>query len=152
MGLPGISVYFKKSTKDTDTKSYVYKECFYQGSEPPSDTDLIWFDDSIESIDKKLDSAIISELKSIIANMSKEQLSLKERVEYLWNNMGQEGVLPDDEYIEGYLMLEDGNYLLFETGDKIFLEKQEESSYCLVLEDGKSYLLLETGEKILLEN
>lgn len=94
----------------------------YEGDEPPTDTDLIWYDTSDGSIDEKLDSLIIEELKSVISSLSSEITSLKEKVEYLWNNQGNGGSLPSKPSEGDSLLMEDGSYLLLEDGSKILLE------------------------------
>lgn len=92
---------------------------FHEGNEPPTDTSLIWYDTSDGSIDEGLDSLIIGELKSIISSLSSEITSLKEKVEYLWDNQGNGGSLPSDG---DCLLMEDGSYLLLEDGSRILLE------------------------------
>ena len=94
----------------------------YEGDEPPQDTSLIWYDTSDKGIDEKLDSLIINELKTIIYNMSSEISYLKEKVEYLMNNQGNGGTLPDSPSEGDCIILEDGSYLLLEDGSKILLE------------------------------
>lgn len=94
----------------------------YEGDEPPTDTDLIWCDTSDGSIDEKLDSLIIEELKSVISSLSSEITSLKEKVEYLWNNQGNGGSLPSEPSEGDSLLMEDGSYLLLEDGSRILLE------------------------------
>lgn len=100
----------------------------YEGDEPPTDTDLIWYDTSDGSIDEKLDSLIIKELKSVISSLSSEITSLKEKVEYLWNNQGNGGSLPSEPSKpsepsdEDCLLMENGSYLLLEDGSRILLE------------------------------
>ena len=94
----------------------------YEGDEPPTDTDLIWYDTSDGSIDEKLDSLIIKELKSVISSLSSEITSLKEKVEYLWNNQGNGGSLPSEPSDGDCLLMENGSYLLLEDGSRILLE------------------------------
>ena len=95
---------------------------FHEGDEPPIDTNLIWYDTSDGSIDEKLDSLIIEELKSVISSLSSEITSLKEKVECLWNNQGNGGSLPSEPSEGDSLLMEDGSYLLLEDGSRILLE------------------------------
>lgn len=121
------SIYMLKSTLDnsgwevdnSNSGSETSGECFYEGNEPPEDINLIWFDTTDKSIDEKLDSIIIQEMKSIISAMSAEITYLKEKVEYLWNNQGNGGTLPSEG---DCITMEDGNYLLLEDGSRILLE------------------------------
>lgn len=110
------------TVKDTLDKLVETSGSVYEGEEPPEDTNLIWYDTSDKSIDEKLDSLIIQELKNIISTLSVEISTLKEKVEYLWNNQGNGGSLPSNPSDGDSLLMEDGSYLLLEDGSKILLE------------------------------
>ena len=122
-----------KTVKDALDKLVDSNGGVHEGDEPPIDTDLIWYDTSNRSIDKKLDSLIIEELKSIISSLSSEITSLKQKVEYLWNNQGNGGSIPS----EPSLLLEDGSYLLLEDGSRILLEYSISSETAEILSKEK---------------
>lgn len=101
------------------------KQQHYVSDVPPQDTDVTWFDITANSIDEKLDSVIIEELKNVIAAMSDRIIELQKKVEYLWNIQGSEGNLPEGIVVGDYLLLEEGGVILLEDGNKILLEKEE---------------------------
>ena len=110
------------------------EKCFHEGSEPPEDTELIWLDTTEKSIDTKLDSLIIAELRNIISTMSTEITYLKEKVEYLWDNQGNGGSLPSEG---DSLLLENGGYLLLEDGSRILLESSISQETASILAEEK---------------
>ena len=127
----------------------------------PDDEEAIWFDtDGGQSINSS-ESAIITEMKTLIQALSKQVKSLTERVEYLELNGSHPGdgddeedddiidPLPDDLF---EILLEDGTTLLLEDGTSLLLEelKQIVTEDSILLEDG-TYLLLEDGTVLLLE-
>ena len=131
------NIYILKNSINNDgweVNSGSSKECYYEGDEEPSDTSLIWLDTTDKSIDSKLDSIIIQELRSIISMLSKEISTLKEKVEYLWDNQGNGGSLPSEG---DSLLLENGGYLLLEDGSKILLESSISKETASILAEEK---------------
>ena len=126
----------------------------------PDDEEAIWFDtDGGQSINSS-ESAIITEMKTLIQALSKQVKSLTERVEYLELNGSHPGdgddeeddiidPLPDDLF---EILLEDGTTLLLEDSTPLLLEEQKQivTEDSILLEDG-TYLLLEDGTVLLLE-
>ena len=133
----GLTCYVKETKKnyqyidgDWTIKNGGIERISYGDTEPSDGDTLLWIDTASDNdVSSLLPDALISEFRTVIADLNSQIADLKARVLYLEQNGGGGGtVIVDSQYI----MLEDGNQLMLEDGDYLLLESYEEDNELII--------------------
>lgn len=119
---------------------------YHIGSEPPDDINMMWIDTSEGGIDLSFDSIIINELRLLISAMQNRIDKLEADVEYLKINGGGSGGDTSE-----LIILEDGDYLITESGEFVALESSVVAETFNILTQLGENMITEDDNNLILE-